>query len=158
MPFWPCSDAGSNTVATKRCTMPAVELRKANKARTVAAGCAVTTGPGCSSGGTGWPDSRSIQGDRTDVVEVDPTQHFTEPPPRFTEATLIKALEEHGIGRPSTYAATISTIVDRGYVKVVDGKVSVKATFEKAGIYTLRAFGHDGILRAPTDVTVTVDP
>ncbi len=49
-----------------------------------------------------------------------PTQHFTEPPPRFTEATLIKALEEHGIGRPSTYAATISTIVDRGYV-VIDG-------------------------------------
>ena len=46
-----------------------------------------------------------------------PTQHFTEPPPRYTEATLIKALEEHGIGRPSTYAATISTIVDRGYVK-----------------------------------------
>ena len=45
-----------------------------------------------------------------------------------------------------------------GYVKVVDGKVSVKATFEKPGVYTLRAFGHDGILRAPTDVTVTVDP
>jgi len=44
-----------------------------------------------------------------------------------------------------------------GYVKVVDGKVSVKATFEKAGTYTLRAFGHDGILRAPYDVNVTVD-
>jgi DNA topoisomerase-1 len=57
-------------------------------------------------------------GDRTTVEEVTPTQHFTEPPPRFTEATLIKALEEHGIGRPSTYAATLSTIVDRGYVEV----------------------------------------
>ena len=45
-------------------------------------------------------------------------QHFTEPPPRYTEATLIKALEERGIGRPSTYAATISTILDRGYVRV----------------------------------------
>ena len=50
-----------------------------------------------------------------------PTQHFTEPPPRFTEATLVKALEEHGIGRPSTYAATISTIVDRGYVRSRSG-------------------------------------
>ena len=59
------------------------------------------------------------EGDVTTVAEVTPTQHFTEPPPRFTEATLIKALEEHGIGRPSTYAATISTIVDRGYVTVV---------------------------------------
>jgi DNA topoisomerase-1 len=44
-------------------------------------------------------------------------QHFTSPPPRFTEATLIKALEEEGIGRPSTYAPTISTILSRGYVR-----------------------------------------
>jgi DNA topoisomerase-1 len=55
--------------------------------------------------------------------EVTPNQHFTEPPPRFTEATLIKALEEHGIGRPSTYAATISTITDRGYVRVEDRRL-----------------------------------
>ena len=55
--------------------------------------------------------------------DVTPTQHFTEPPPRFTEATLIKALEEHGIGRPSTYAATISTIVDRGYVRVEERRL-----------------------------------
>ncbi len=52
-----------------------------------------------------------------------PTQHFTEPPPRFTEAMLIKALEEHGIGRPSTYAATITTIVDRGYVVVKERRL-----------------------------------
>ena len=52
------------------------------------------------------------------VSEVTPAQHFTQPPPRYSEATLIKALEELGIGRPSTYAATISTIVDRGYVEV----------------------------------------
>jgi DNA topoisomerase-1 len=57
-------------------------------------------------------------GDATTVAAVVPTQHFTEPPPRFTEASLIKALEENGIGRPSTYAATITTIVDRGYVLV----------------------------------------
>ncbi len=48
---------------------------------------------------------------------IQPDQHFTEPPPRYTEATLVKALEENGIGRPSTYAPTISTILDRGYVK-----------------------------------------
>jgi DNA topoisomerase I len=63
------------------------------------------------------------EGDRTAVRDVTPTQHFTEPPPRFTEATLIKALEEHGIGRPSTYAATISTIVDRGYVRVEERRL-----------------------------------
>jgi DNA topoisomerase-1 len=57
-------------------------------------------------------------GDVTSVAEVVPTQHFTEPPPRYTEASLIKALEENGIGRPSTYAATVSTIVDRGYVVI----------------------------------------
>ena len=44
-------------------------------------------------------------------------QHFTEPPPRYTEATLIKAMEENGIGRPSTYAPTITTILGRGYVE-----------------------------------------
>jgi DNA topoisomerase-1 len=63
------------------------------------------------------------EGDPTTVRDVTPTQHFTEPPPRFTEATLIKALEEHGIGRPSTYAATISTILDRGYVRVEERRL-----------------------------------
>ncbi len=57
-------------------------------------------------------------GDATSVAAVLPTQHFTEPPPRYTEASLVKALEENGVGRPSTYAATISTIVERGYVVV----------------------------------------
>jgi len=58
------------------------------------------------------------EGDVVSVDSIATTQHFTEPPPRYTEATLIKALEEHGVGRPSTYAATISTILDRGYVRV----------------------------------------
>jgi DNA topoisomerase-1 len=49
-------------------------------------------------------------------LQVQPDQHFTEPPPRYTEATLVKALEENGIGRPSTYAPIMSTIQDRGYV------------------------------------------
>ncbi|MDR0724181.1 MAG: type I DNA topoisomerase [Endomicrobium sp.] len=55
------------------------------------------------------------------LLKVISTQHFTEPPPRYNEASLIKALEEHGIGRPSTYAPTIKTILDRLYVRL-DGK------------------------------------
>lgn len=50
-------------------------------------------------------------------IEIKPAQHFTQPPPRYTEATLVKALEEKGIGRPSTYAAILSTIQDRKYVE-----------------------------------------
>jgi DNA topoisomerase-1 len=53
---------------------------------------------------------------------IDPEQHFTEPPPRFTEATLVKELEADGVGRPSTYASILSTIQDRGYVKREGGK------------------------------------
>jgi hypothetical protein len=49
------------------------------------------------------------------------------------------------------------TFEPEGYVKVVDGKVEIKATFSKPGTYTIRAFGHDTLLRSPTDVTVTVD-
>ncbi|KGY07078.1 type I DNA topoisomerase [Vibrio sinaloensis] len=57
-------------------------------------------------------------GDKIDLVALDPKQHFTKPPARFTEAALVKELEKRGIGRPSTYASIISTIQDRGYVKV----------------------------------------
>ncbi len=53
---------------------------------------------------------------------INPSQHFTEPAPRFSEATLIKALEEHGIGRPSTYAPTLSVIQTRNYVQKEQGK------------------------------------
>ena len=56
------------------------------------------------------------EGQSLDLRNVGGSQHFTQPPPRFTEATLIRALEERGIGRPSTYAAILSTIQDRGYV------------------------------------------
>jgi DNA topoisomerase-1 len=55
------------------------------------------------------------------LLQIIPQQHFTEPPPRYNEASLIKALEEHGIGRPSTYAPIIKTILDRLYVRL-DGK------------------------------------
>jgi DNA topoisomerase-1 len=56
------------------------------------------------------------------LEELKPLQHFTEPPARYTDATLVKALEADGIGRPSTYAPTLSTIQDRGYVEKVDKK------------------------------------
>jgi DNA topoisomerase I len=56
-------------------------------------------------------------GDSLTLRDLKPEQHFTEPPPRYTEATLVKALEENGIGRPSTYAPIMTTIQDRGYVE-----------------------------------------
>jgi DNA topoisomerase-1 len=55
------------------------------------------------------------KGDKLVSTKVEPKQHFTEPPPRFNEASLVKTLEELGIGRPSTYAPTIATVQDRGY-------------------------------------------
>ena len=58
------------------------------------------------------------EGDHVKLTGVLPTQHFTEPPPRFSEASLVKALEVHGIGRPSTYASIISTLRDRQYVEI----------------------------------------
>ncbi len=61
-------------------------------------------------------------GDKVKTVEILPLQHFTEPPARYTDATLIKALETHGVGRPSTYAPTLSTIQSREYVEKVDKK------------------------------------
>src|SRR5262249_7081213 len=57
------------------------------------------------------------QGQALDCHALDPTQHFTQPPPRYSEATLIKALEKENIGRPSTYAPIIQTIQDRLYVE-----------------------------------------
>lgn len=56
------------------------------------------------------------EGAELTASEIKPDQHFTQPPARYTEASLVKALEEKGIGRPSTYSPTISTIIDRGYV------------------------------------------
>jgi len=60
-------------------------------------------------------------GDRPGLKQLEPVQHFTQPPPRYTEASLVKTLEREGIGRPSTYAAIISTIQDRGYVQKQGG-------------------------------------
>ncbi|HEX8707013.1 MAG TPA: type I DNA topoisomerase [Pyrinomonadaceae bacterium] len=62
------------------------------------------------------------KGEALKLNSVSPEQHFTEPPPRYTEATLVKALEEKGIGRPSTYAAIMTTIIDREYVEKHEGR------------------------------------
>jgi DNA topoisomerase-1 len=62
------------------------------------------------------------QGETLRLNSITPNQHFTEPPPRYSEATLVKALEEKGIGRPSTYAAIMTTIQDREYVEKIEGR------------------------------------
>jgi len=62
------------------------------------------------------------KGEHLELSDIFPKQHFTQPPPRYTEATLVKALEERGIGRPSTYAPILSTIQDRGYVEKANGR------------------------------------
>jgi DNA topoisomerase I len=63
------------------------------------------------------------EGEVLDLVRLLPKQHFTQPPPRYTDATLIKALEEYGIGRPSTYAPILTTLLDRAYVERVEKKL-----------------------------------
>lgn len=62
------------------------------------------------------------KGEKVDCLKIAPEQKFTQPPARYSDATLVKALEEKGIGRPSTYAPTIATIIERGYVERVDKK------------------------------------
>lgn len=62
------------------------------------------------------------QGEKVRLLDITPKQHFTEPPPRYTEASLVKALEEKGIGRPSTYVTILTTIQDREYVTKEQGK------------------------------------
>lgn len=61
-----------------------------------------------------------IEGQKVEKMDIDPNQHFTQPPPRYTEARLVKTMEELGIGRPSTYAPTLDTIQKRGYVALED--------------------------------------
>lgn len=61
-------------------------------------------------------------GDKLELLKFTPLQHFTEPPQRYSDATLVKAMEEHGIGRPSTYAPIISTLIERAYVERDEAK------------------------------------
>ncbi|MBM2811843.1 MAG: topoisomerase [Chloroflexi bacterium] len=69
------------------------------------------------------PLPQLTEGEALDLVELKPLQHFTQPPPRFSEASLVKSMEERGIGRPSTYAPILSTLQDRGYVMRVDKRL-----------------------------------
>ena len=78
--------------------------------------------------GSALPDLQV--GEKADILNVKSEQHFTQPPARFTEATLVKAMEEKGVGRPSTYAATISTIQDREYVVKQDKRLMPTALGE----------------------------
>ncbi|MCA9942407.1 MAG: type I DNA topoisomerase [Anaerolineales bacterium] len=68
------------------------------------------------------------EGELLDLLRLLPEQHFTQPPPRYSEATLVKSMEEYGIGRPSTYASIISTIQNRGYVDRVDRRLQPTET------------------------------
>jgi DNA topoisomerase-1 len=83
---------------------------------------------------------RVTEGEKLSLEKIHPEQHFTEPPPRYTEATLVKDLEEKGIGRPSTYAAIISTIVEREYVTKEQGRFTPMLLGEKVSALLVKAF------------------
>src|SRR4029077_19464801 len=90
-------------------------------------------------GGTGGTDASDeddrvsrvlpplAEGDRLELKALRPEQKFTQPPPRFSEATLVKELEENGIGRPSTYASIIGVLQDREYVNKTEGRFKPSA-------------------------------
>ncbi len=80
------------------------------------------------------------EGEILRLENVRPEQHFTEPPPRYNDATLVKELEEKGIGRPSTYASIISTIVDREYVTKDQGRFSPTMLGEKVSTLLVKSF------------------
>jgi DNA topoisomerase-1 len=88
--------------------------------------------------GRSLPQVREGQTLRLDQMR--PDQHFTEPPPRYNDATLVKELEEKGIGRPSTYAAIISTIVEREYVTKDQGRFSPTMLGERVSVLLVKSF------------------
>ncbi|HTV59937.1 MAG TPA: type I DNA topoisomerase [Verrucomicrobiae bacterium] len=80
------------------------------------------------------------EGEELRLESIRPEQHFTEPPPRYTEATLVKELEEKGIGRPSTYSAIISTIVEREYVTKDQGRITPTMLGERVSGLLVKSF------------------
>jgi len=80
------------------------------------------------------------EGQTLRLDQIRPEQHFTEPPPRYTEATLVKELEEDGIGRPSTYASIISTIVEREYVRKEQGRFTPTMLGERVSGLLVKSF------------------
>jgi DNA topoisomerase I len=83
---------------------------------------------------------RVSEGQILRLDKIRPDQHFTEPPPRYNDATLVKDLEEKGIGRPSTYASIISTLVDREYVKKDQGRFIPTMLGERVSVLLIRSF------------------
>ena len=79
---------------------------------------------------SGQPLPELQEGDKANCTDIEKEQHFTQPPARYTEATLVKAMEEKGVGRPSTYASIVSTIQDREYVNKVDKRLMPTALGE----------------------------
>ncbi len=90
--------------------------------------------------GEGRALPRVSEGQQLRLDQIRPDQHFTEPPPRYTEATLVKELEEKGIGRPSTYASIISTIVEREYVNKHEGRFTPTMLGERVSRLLVKAF------------------
>jgi DNA topoisomerase-1 len=90
--------------------------------------------------GEGKALPRVAEGQTLRLDQIRPDQHFTEPPPRYTEATLVKDLEEKGIGRPSTYAAIISTIVEREYVRKDQGRFTPTMLGERVSMLLVKSF------------------
>jgi len=90
--------------------------------------------------GEGRALPRVSEGETLRMEKIRPEQHFTEPPPRYTEATLVKELEDKGIGRPSTYASIISTIVDREYVTKDQGRFAPTMLGEKVTRLLVKSF------------------
>ena len=82
------------------------------------------------------------QGDKVDLQKLLPSQHFTKPPARFSEASLVKELEKRGIGRPSTYASIISTIQDRGYVSIQNRRFYAEKIGEIVVDRLVESFNH----------------
>src|SRR5271167_4605562 len=83
---------------------------------------------------------RVTEGQTLKLDKIRPDQHFTQPPPRYNDATLVKELEEKGIGRPSTYASIISTIVEREYVTKEQGRFSPTMLGERVSILLVKSF------------------
>jgi DNA topoisomerase I len=90
--------------------------------------------------GEGKALPRVEEGQLLRLDQIRPDQHFTEPPPRYTEATLVKDLEEKGIGRPSTYASIISTIVEREYVRKDQGRFTPTMLGERVSVLLVKSF------------------
>ncbi|MBX3151970.1 type I DNA topoisomerase [Candidatus Obscuribacterales bacterium] len=91
------------------------------------------------------------------LKDVNPNQHFTQPPPRYSEATLVKTLEELGIGRPSTYAATVTTIIDRKYVERVNKALVPTKLGQAVNLLLVEHFGNIVDVRFTANMEAKLD-